>query len=371
MSKKTSSVYLFILGILLPGMIIHAQPSLKVTFQNQFLVGAALSGHRIMGKDRAAMDLVKEQFNTLTPENDMKWERMHPKPGVYNFTVADRYVEIGESQGMHLVAHTLIWHNQTPDWVFEDENGNPTCRDTLLMRMRDHIYTIMSRYRGKIQSWDVVNEAINDDGSLRDSKWKQIIGDDYLEYAFTYAREADPGAQLIYNDFSLASRAKREGTLKMVKHLQSKGVRVDAIGMQGHYDMTYPRLKELEASIEAFAQLGVQVVITELDVSVLPWPDLPPGAEVTGRFQYHPELDPYKEGLPENVQQDLSERYASLFRVFSRHSDKISRVTFWGVDDGKSWKNNFPVRGRTDYALLFDRNLKPKPAFDAVIKINP
>ncbi|MEN8202590.1 MAG: endo-1,4-beta-xylanase [Bacteroidota bacterium] len=367
MSYKAFLIFFLCIGILFAEHKTDAQSSLKSSYQDKFMVGAALSGYRIMGRDPKAMDLVREQFNTLTAENDMKWERIHPEPGRYNFKVADRFVEFGEAQGMHMVGHTLIWHNQTPRWVFEDGRGKLTCRDTLLARMRNHIHTLMGRYRGKIHGWDVVNEAVNEDGTLRNSLWRQIIGDDYIERAFTYAREADPEARLIYNDFSLAGKAKREGIIRMVRDLQRKGIRVDAIGMQGHYDLNYPALKGLEASIVAFSELGVEVMITELDVSVLPWPDLRPGAEISGRMDYRPELDPYQEGLPATVQEDLAQRYSALFKVFTRHSDKITRVTFWGVDDGRSWKNNFPVRGRTDYALLFDRKLQPKPAFRAVI----
>ena len=346
----------------------YPQPALKDAFQGKFMVGAALGGFRIMGFDTTAAVLVEQHFNTVTPENSMKWERIHPEPGKYRFKVADRMVEQGEKNGMHLLAHTLVWHKQTPEWVFLDQHGNLTTRDTLLMRMRDHIQTIMGRYRGKIDTWDVVNEAINDDGTLRESLWYKIIGEDYIEKAFRYAMEADPDAQLIYNDFSLANRAKRAGTIKLIKHLQQKGIRVDGVGMQAHYDLEDPALKEVEKSIIAFSQLGVQVMITELDVSVLPPPDNQPGAEVTGRFEYRPELDPYINGLPDSVQHLLAERYAGLFSIFVKHSDKISRVTFWGVDDGASWKNNDPVRGRTDYALLFDRNFQPKPAFHSVIQ---
>ncbi len=347
---------------------VFCQPTLKESFQEKFLVGAALSRARITGWDSSENTLLEQQFNTITPGNSMKWERIHPQPGKYNFKVADQFVALGEKHDLHLVAHTLIWHNQTPRWVFLDSDGNLTTRDTLLMRMQNHIHTIMGRYKGEIQSWDVVNEAINDDGTMRKSLWFQIIGEDYIEKAFQFAHEADPDAELIYNDFSLTGRTKREGTVRLVQSLQSKGIRIDAIGMQGHYDITSPQLKELEASIVSFSELGVKVMITELDVSVLPWPDLPPGAEVSSRFKYRPELDPYQDGLPDSVQIKLAERYASLFRVFVKHSDKITRVTFWGVDDGTSWKNNFPVRGRTDYALLFDREYQPKPAFDAVIQ---
>jgi endo-1,4-beta-xylanase len=342
---------------------------LKDAYRDHFLVGAALSKNRIYEKDSLSARLILEQFNTLTPDNDMKWERIHPKPGIYNFEVADRFVELGERNGMHLVGHVLVWHSQTPPWVFKDQDGNPVTRDTLLARMKDHIQTVVGRYKGRIHTWDVVNEAVGDDGNLRESPWYRIIGEDYIEKAFRYAMEADPGAKLVYNDYSLASAAKREGTVRLVRDLQSKGVRVDAVGMQGHYDLVYPSLEELEASIVAFSDLGVEVMVTEMDVSVLPWPDQPRGAEISNRSEYQSRMDPYKESLPDSVQQVLADRYAGLFSVFVNHSDVVSRVTFWGVDDGTSWKNNFPVRGRTDYTLLFDRNYQPKPAFHAVMAV--
>jgi endo-1,4-beta-xylanase len=339
---------------------------LKEVFSEYFYIGGAL-GYAVLQREvPEAKELVEKHFNTITAENGMKWERIHPKPGVYNFTVGDKLVELGEKHGMFVVGHCLVWHNQTPAWVFRDNEGKPVSRDTLLARMKDHIYTVMGRYRGKVHGYDVVNEALTDHGELRESPWYKIIGPDYIEHAFRFAREADPDAELYYNDFSLANKEKREGTIRLVRELQSRGIRVDGIGMQGHYNLTDPGTGELEKSIVAFSELGVKVHITELDVSVLPWPELAPGAEVTGRFDYRPELDPYKEGFPDSAQEELARRYADLFRIFVKHSDKISRVTFWGVCDGTSWKNNFPVRGRTDFPLLFDRNYQCKPAFRAV-----
>lgn len=342
-------------------------PTLKEAFSDHFLIGAAMGTSILNQEVPEATSIVHRHFNSITAENDMKWERIHPRQGSYRFDMADRLVELGEKEGMFVVGHCLVWHNQTPDWVFQDEQGQPVSRDTLLARMKDHIFTVMGRYRGKVHGYDVVNEAVTDQGELRESPWYTIIGPDYMEHAFRFAREADPVAELYYNDYSLAGKAKRDGTVRLVKELQSKGIRVDGIGMQGHYDLTSPGTRELEESIVAFAKLGVKVHITELDVSVLPWPELAPGAEVTSRFTYRPELDPYKESLPDAVQEELARRYAGLFRVFVKHADKISRVTFWGVSDATSWKNNFPVRGRTDYPLLFDREYQCKPAFHAVI----
>lgn len=345
------------------------EPALKDIFETHFHMGTALGPSVLSRPVPEAMGVVEKHFSTITAENDMKWERIHPEPGRYDFRTADRLVELGEKNNMFVVGHTLIWHNQTPDWVFHDEAGNLVSRDTLLVRMKDHIFTIMRRYKGRIHGYDVVNEAITDQGKLRKSLWYQIIGADYMEHAFSFAHEADPEAELYYNDFSLASPAKREGTLHMVRKLQSKGIAIHGIGMQGHYDMKYPSIMEMEKSIVAYSDLGLQVMITELDVSVLPWPDLTLGAEVSSRFQYRPELDPYKEDFPDKAQQQLANRYAEIFATFVKHSNKIARITFWGINDGTSWKNNFPVRGRTDFPLLFDRAYRPKPAFYSVVAL--
>ncbi len=343
------------------------EPALKEVFSEYFHMGAALGPSVLRQEVPEATLVVEKHFSSITPENDMKWERIHPQPGKYNFSLPDYLVNLGEKKQMFVVGHTLVWHNQTPAWVFHDEQGNLVSRDTLLARMREHIFTVMTRYQGKVHGYDVVNEAITDQGGLRESLWYKIIGDDYIEHAFRFAHEADPEAELYYNDFSLASPSKREGCIQLVKSLQSKGIHIDGVGMQGHYDMSYPDLKELEKSIVAYSELGVKVMITELDISVLPWPELAPGAEVTSRFKYRPELDPYKEDFPNSAQEELAGRYADMFRVFVKHADKSSRFTFWGVNDGTSWKNNFPVRGRTDFPLLFDRNYLCKPAFHAVI----
>ena len=344
--------------------------SLKDAFSDHFLIGTAVNRFQITGKDSLSATLIDKHFNSITAENCMKWKFIHPEPGRYDFTLADRFVELGEEKQMHMVGHTLVWHSQTPRWVFRDEEGNQVSRDTLLARMRDHIHTVVGRYRGKVDCWDVVNEALGDDGEIRKSLYYNIIGEDYVEKAFAFAREADPEATLIYNDYSLPDPARRAGVVKMVKELQSKGIRIDGIGMQGHYQLDYPDPEELAASIEAFSELGLKVMITEMEVNVLPQPGRYRGADVGTRFEMRKRLDPYTAGLPDSVQDALTERYRLYFEVFCEHSDAIERVTFWGVHDGVSWKNNWPVRGRTNYPLLFDRAGQPKPAYDAVIAVS-
>jgi endo-1,4-beta-xylanase len=277
-------------------------------------------------------------------------------------------VEFGRQNGLFIVGHTLVWHNQTPPWVFQDARGNPVDRDTLLARMRDHISTVVGRYKGKIGGWDVVNEALNEDGTLRKSPWKKIIGEDYLLKAYQFAHEADPQAELYYNDFSLENAPKQNGAIALIKKLQAQGVHIAAVGLQGHYKMDWPTPQQLEETIGAFSKPGVKVMITEFDLDVLPAATKSQAAEVSMTFALRDELNPYTNGLPDSVQKYLAERYASLFAVLVKHHDQVRRVTFWGVTDEDSWLNNWPVKNRTAYPLLFNRDGRPKPAFNAVIQ---
>jgi len=345
-----------------------AQAKLKDAFKDYFLIGASLNRAQIFQKDARGARLVKEQFNTVSPENILKWAEVHPAPNRYNFEAADRYVAFGEKNGMFIIGHTLVWHNQTPRWVFQDKKGNPVSRDELLTRMRAHIQALLSRYRGKIKGWDVVNEALNDDGSLRQTPWLKIIGEDYIAKAFEYAHEADPAAELYYNDYSLENEPKRRGAIALIKKLQALGVPINAVGSQGHDNLIFPTVEQQEATITEFAALGIKVNITELDVSVLPDPEGFSGAEVTLNYEAKERLNPYKNALPAEIQKKLADRYAELFAVYLKHHQDIARITFWNVTDEESWLNNFPVRGRTNYPLLFDRQGKPKLAFDAVIE---
>jgi len=345
------------------------EEGLKDFFKDYFLTGAALNVPQTLGKDTLAHDFVRKHFNSITSENEMKWERIHPRPDVYDFTVADSLVAFGERNGMFVVGHCLVWHSQLPDWVFQDAQGKPATRDLLLQRMKDHIFTVVGRYKGKVHGWDVVNEAIGDDGQLRKSKWLEIIGEDYIQKAFEFAREADSSALLYYNDYNIELKVKRAGVIKLLKSLQAKGVKVDAVGIQGHWHLDSPDLQEIDSSIQEYAGLGMQVMITEFEINVLPEPLGIVGAEVSQSSEYKKSLNPWPESFPDSMQRVLAERYVAMFKLFLKNSDKISRVTFWGVHDGNSWKNNWPVPGRTNYPLLFDRNYAPKPAFDAVIEM--
>lgn len=347
--------------------------TLRAAYADAFLVGAAMNTGMITGGNPRAAEIVGRQFSALTAENDMKWSVLNPDPGRYDFRSADAYVDFAQKHDMAVIGHTLVWHSQTPRWVFQNDDGEPASRELLLRRMRDHIHTVAGRYRGRIKGWDVVNEAIGDRGSepLRDSPWRRIIGDDFLDHAFRFAREADPQAELYYNDYGLFHREKRARAITMLRGLIARGVPIDAVGMQGHYQIKDPSVAEIEQAILDFAALGLKVMVTELDVDVLPSRGAVGVADIARREEYEAALNPYVDGLPEAEQTRLAQRYADLFAVFLKHRRHITRVTLWGLDDGQTWLNNFPIRGRTNHPLLFDRLLNPKPAFQAVLEAAP
>jgi endo-1,4-beta-xylanase len=351
--------------------------TLKDVYRGAFLVGTAVNEAIVSGEDSASQRIVLQQFNTITNENVLKAERVAPQRDAYDFTDADAFVTFGERHRMFIVGHTLVWHNQTPPWFFQDSAGRPNSRDAQLERMRHHIETVTTRYVGRIHAWDVVNEVIDNDGSYRPTTWVRGIGDgdSLVRSAFRFASQYAPGAELYYNDFNAWRPAKRDGIVRMVRMLQRSGIRIDGIGMQGHWGLNYPRTDDIESAIDSFAALGVKVMITELDVDVLP---LTREGQIIGQVMSDPQfqleefktfLDPYAAGLPDSVQRQLAARYAEVFRVFWRKRDKLDRVTLWGVHDGMSWKNGYPVPGRTNYPLLFGRDGRPKPAFDAVIAV--
>jgi endo-1,4-beta-xylanase len=357
-------------ALLVTGVAANAQtPALKDVFKGYFHVGAALNPAQFEERDARGAAIVSTHFNTISPENVLKWQLVHPRPDAYAFDASDRYVAFGEKHHMFIVGHTLVWHSQVPQWVFQNDKGEPLDREALLKRMHDHIATVVGRYKGKIGGWDVVNEALNEDGTLRQSPWLKIIGEDYIAKAFEYAREADPKAELYYNDYSVENPAKRDGAVRLIKKLQDSGIKVSAMGLQGHDKMEWPTLEQQTATIEAFKALGIKVNITELDVDVLPSATQQRTADVGLNVEAQAKLNPFKDGLPDAMQQALAKRYADLFAVFCKYPGTISRITFWGVADSDSWLNNWPVRGRTSYPLLFDREGKPKPAFQAVVDV--
>ncbi len=372
--KPTLSV--FIAATVLLASSANAQTSasepatLKDALAGKFLIGCALSGSILQTPEHPALGVAETHFNSISPTDAMKWDTWNPLPDQFNYGAADAFVEFGTQRGMVMVAHPLFWHHQTPAWVFEGEEGQPATREALLEHMRQRVRQLSQRYGDRVKIWDVVNEAIWNDGTLRKTKFLEIIGEDYIEQAFRIAAEELPdSAVLLYNDYNMYLPAKREALLAMIKGFREKGVRIDAIGMEGHYAFDYPDSQELEDSIEAFAATGLPIHFTEFDVEVLERMGYIVDDEPIPGLQPNAENNPYADGkLPDAVQQQLADRYAELFAILLKHADKIERVTFWGVGDGDSWTNFWPIPGRTSFPLLFDRDYRPKPAFFSVME---
>jgi endo-1,4-beta-xylanase len=353
----------------------QAPRTLKEVYKDDFLMGVAVNEDIISGADRASQEIVLRQFNAITPENVLKAGPLAPRRDEYEFGPADAFVAFGETNGMFIVGHTLVWHNQVPEWFFVDANGKANTSEAQIEQMRRHIETVAGRYAGRIHAWDVVNEVIDNDGSYRPTTWVKAVGsgEELVKLAYKFASQYAPNTELYYNDFNAWRPAKRDGIVRMVKMLQKEGIRIDGIGIQAHWGLDYPKTEYIEAAIDAYAALGVKVMITELDVDVLP---LTKEGQIIGTVMSHEQfqleefktfLDPYAKGLPDEVQKRQAERYAELFEIFHRKRDKIARVTLWGVHDGMSWKNDYPIPGRTNYPLLWDRDKKPKPALEAVL----
>lgn len=347
---------------------LHNKPtenvSLKNAYKNDFFIGTALNESQIEEKDQIEMELISKEFSSITPENIMKSMFVQPTKGNYSFDMTDKYVAYGEKHDMFIHGHTLIWHSQLAPWMSKIKDSSE-----MEAFMKDHITTVVSRYKGKIDSWDVVNEALNEDGTLRKSVFLNTYGKDFLTLAFKTAAEADSKTDLYYNDYNLCVPEKREGVVKIVKELQANGAKIDGVGMQGHWSLTKPSLEEIEKSIVTYSNLGVKVAITELDINVLPSPWDVVGADVNQKSEASEKMNPYPNSLPDSIQTQLAQRYADIFKIFLKHKDKISRVTLWGINDNQTWLNDWPIRGRSNYPLLFDRQNQPKKAYHTVIAL--
>jgi endo-1,4-beta-xylanase len=338
------------------------QASLKKAYSNCFVVGAAIPGVELNEEER---QLLFENFDTVTPENCMKADTVQPTENRFDFTQADALVEMAIANGLTINATPLVWHSQCPDWFFLD-GSQPASRELVLKRMRAYIAAVAGHFSGKVTTWEVVNEAIDDSKAsyLRQSKWFNSIGEDFIAEAFIAAREADPKAELYYNDYSIERQPKRDKTLRLIRDLKKRDVPIQGVGIQGHWRIDKVPYEDIEAAIIAFHAEGLQVAITELDIDAVGRKK--GGAEVAVREgSSH---DPYTNGLPDEVQQRLADQYAKLFALFLKHHDKISRVTLWGLHDGRSWLNVWPYK-RTNHPLFWDRALQPKPALSAVLEV--
>lgn len=353
--------------------------TLKDALEGKFLIGTAVNESQIRGLDAKSDSIIFRHFNAIEPENCLKSAELQPEKGVFQWELADKYVEFGEKHDLAVYGHCLVWHSQLPEWFCKNEDGTDVSPDELKARMKDHIYTVVGRYKGRIKGWDVVNEAINDDGSWRQSAFYRILGEEFIPLAFQYAHEADPDCELYYNDYNMHCEGKISTVIKMVKELHRRGIRIDAVGFQGHFGMDYPDMKQLEKNIEDVYACGVGVMFTELDMSILP--TITMTADLAGvpfsEIRKDPELSrkldaimvPYPDGIPQEAYDKWNERAEMFWDMFLRQHDKIRRINVWGVQDGDSWKNGFPVRreGRIDAPLLFDRSYRQKPVVDWII----
>lgn len=320
-------------------------PSLHEVYKDHFLIGAAVTPHTIQSQG----DLLKKHFNSITAENEMKPITVQPQEGQFNFDDADKLMAFAEANNMHLRGHTLVWHGQTGHWMFENEDGSEASREKILQRMKDHIDTVVKRYKGRIYCWDVVNEAIEDktDTYLRESKWLKLVGEDFIAKAFQYAHEADEDALLFYNDYNESNPIKREKIYKLVKSLLDQDVPIHGVGLQAHWNIHGPELSDIRAAIELYASLGLKLHLTEMDISV---------------FKH----DDKRTDLTEPTEEMLelqAKRYEQVFEIFREYKDVITNVTFWGAADDYTWLDNFPVRGRKNWPFVFDTKQQPKESF--------
>jgi endo-1,4-beta-xylanase len=353
--------------VVLTSVHTKAQKTLAEATKGKFLFGVAVNMQQVNGVNSVETELVAKEFSAIVPENCMKPQPIHPEENRYNWDDADKLVAFGEKNKQVVTGHCLIWHSQIGKWFFLDANGKDVSPEVLKERMHQHISTVVGRYKGRIKGWDVVNEAFEDNGTYRKSKFYQILGQDFIKYAFRFAHEADPDAELYYNDYNVETPAKCDAIVDLVRELKAAGCRIDAVGSQAHMHMITPTLEATETSIRKLKATGVHILITEWDISILPSPY--EGANVSANFSYSTEMDPYRKSVPDSVQQKWNKRMLDMFGLFLKYSDVIDRVTVWGLTDNTTWLNNFPISGRKDYPMLFDRYNQRKPIVDEMIKL--
>lgn len=359
--KTTSLLLLFILagngsyGQQTAGKPNPVSNGLKDFYRDYFSIGVAVGPKNLIGDE---VPLIKREFNSITAENAMKMEAIQPREGVFNWKDADSIVDFAIKNNIKIRGHNLCWHEQAPSWMFVDKNGATVTKTVLLQRLKDHISAVVGRYKGKIYAWDVINEAIDDDPEqfLRNSKWYQITGEDFIVKAFEYAHAADPEAKLFYNDYNTERPEKRERVYKLLKKLKDSGVPIDGVGLQAHWSIYEPSEQELRTAITRYASLGLKIQFTELDISIYPW-------EKNKRPRKQGERDDFSAEL----EQKQIDQYAMVFRVFRDYKAVITNVTFWNISDRDTWLDGYPVMGRKNYPLLFDTTLKPKKAYTEVV----
>lgn len=365
MTKTTSILALAALAMGACASPRQKTPTVKEHFADDFLIGAAIPVRQVNGQDPIGDSITRLHYNQVVAENCMKHQEIHPERDRYNWEDADKFVKYGEDNNMAIIGHCLVWHSQQAPWYTVDDKGNPVSADTMKQRMRDHIHAVAGRYKGRIKGWDVVNEAILEDGSYRKTPLYDILGEEMIPLAFEYAHEADPDAELYLNDYGMDNKGRRETYMKIIRDLKARGLRIDGMGMQSHVGLDYPNLADYEETMDSIAANGVNIMVTELDITALP--SHVRGANVSDRAAYMAAMDPFKEGLDEETSKKWNDRAAEIFAIYKKHAGDITRITWWGTQDGMSWRNGWPIPGRTDYPLPFDRQGNMKPFMQQII----
>jgi len=366
--KSITAFLIYVLGgiIVAPAGYSQTNPSLCTAYKGRFDLAVGLDGRLPDDYSAKELNLIRTQFNVLTPANCMKMYHIQRREGIFDFDQADAFVAFAAANNQKVLGHCLIWAKdvRTPAWFFRNAEIPPT-RELLLKRMQTHIETVVARYRGKVPYWDVLNEALADDENfIRPSTYLSVIGDDFIAKAFEYARAADPGAMLIYNDYNLFFANKQKKLKQLLQYFKDRKVPAGAIGIQGHFELDKIPYEDLEATINLIKSFGLKMVVSELDIDVVLrskwWADNGKYREELAKY------DPYNPVCPPEILKEQAREYAKLFALFSKHADSIQRITFWGLHDGQSWLNNFPWK-RKNHPLLFDRNAEPKPAYNVVL----
>ncbi len=370
------ATYWLIALIINPGDSVIAQDSgsvltassLKEAVGDRFKIGVGVSEQTL--SDPKSAELIQRHFQILTPENCMKPQSIHPAEDQWDFDATDRFVSFAKSRNLEVVGHCLVWakDDRTDEWMKRGRGDEVVSKEVLLQRIEKHVETVVGRYHETATMWDVVNEALSDgsEGYLRDSIYTQATGIEFVETAFRAARKKDPDALLIYNDYNCHFPEKRQKLIRLLTELKERGVPVNAYGMQGHFELGDRSLTQLRETFETLRKLDIKIVVSELDIDVVTrgrwWAE-------NGKFREELKAyDPYKNGLPSDIEEQQIHQYAALFRIFCEYEDIIARVSFWNLHDGESWLNYFPWQ-RTNHPLLFDRELKTKPAYDKVIEV--
>ena len=347
--------------ILLAALSSARAQGLKEAYEGYFTIGVAVNPTNVSAREQ--MDLIVREFNSITAENVMKPGEIHPAEGVWNFEEADRVANFCRQNGIPLRGHNLCWHSQFCDWMFTDKKGKPVSKEVFYKRLREHIHTVVNRYKDVVYAWDVVNEAISDQGFARPgeepnpyriSRLYQLCGDEFIAKAFEFAHEADPDAILFYNDYNETDPGKRDRIYNMVKKMQEAGVPITGIGMQGHYNIYGPSDEDIEAAIVKYSQLVKHIHVTELDIRV--------NEDMGGQLRFN---QGNAQPIPSYLAIQQQDQYNRVFKVLRKYHQYIDNVTFWNLSDRDSWL------GVNNHPLFFDENFKPKPVYNIVRNFDP